>query len=217
MNDRDRRIFEMAGRATIFLEENKSDFTSIPAAAAALTTLETETPKIGELGEQKVSAVSGAKDATISKGDLRDELMEAMRDVARMWRPMAKNYDNAQNKFRLPNGSDQLMIDTAGSFIEDAAPLKAAFIARGMPVNFIADLTGKRDEFAHAVNESAAAKMERVGINAGFENPVKLILEAVEDVDPIIKLIYRDNPQKLAEWLVASHVERRKPKTPPKS
>ena len=60
---------------------------------------------------------------------------------------MAKNYENAQNKFRMPYGSDQLWVDTAGSFVAEAAPLEADFIARGMPTNFIADLTAKRGAF----------------------------------------------------------------------
>ena len=209
MNDRIRREKEMFQRAYLFLDENKDDFTSIPVVAASAVILQTETQKLDDLGADKVSATGGAKDVTLHKGDLRDALKDAMQDVADMWRPMAKNYENAQNKFRMPYGNnDQLLIDTAGSFIEEAAPLEAAFIARGMPANFIADLTAKRTAFDEVVNESDAARLERVGVNAQFTEPVRKCRAAVEDVDPIVKMTYRTNPGKLAEWLSATHVER---------
>ena len=101
-----------------------------------LTILQTEIQKLDDLGADKVSATSGSKDVTINRGDLRDALKDAMQDISDMWKPMAKNYENAQNKFRMPYGSDQLLIDTAGSFVEEAAPLEADFIARGMPDEF---------------------------------------------------------------------------------
>ena len=208
MNDRDRREYEMFLLALLFLDKNSSDFSAIPAVAAAIAVLQTETQKLSDLGADKVSTTGEAKDATIQKGDLRDALRDAMQDIADMWRPMAKNYENAQNKFRMPNGSDQLMIDTAGSFIEDAAPLAAAFVARGMPAGFIADLTAKRDAFEAVINESAEARLERIGTNAEFREPLKKCRAAVEDVDPIVKMVYRNNPAKRAEWLSATHVER---------
>ena len=209
MNDRIRRDYEMFQRVLLFLDENKDDFTAIPAVAAKVTILQTETQKIADLGAEKVSTTAGAKDATIYKGDLRDALEDAMQNIADMWKPMAKKHENSHNKFRMPrNNNDQLRIDTAGSFIEDATPLKADFIARGMPANFIADLTAKRDAFEAVDNESEAARLDRIGVNAQFSDPVKLCRTAVEDVDPIVKMVYRTTPGRLAEWLSACHVER---------
>ena len=211
MNDGDRREYEMYLVVLVFLNKYNQDFKNIAAVAAAIAVLQAETQKLGELGADKVATTGGAKDATIHKGDLRNELDDAMQNIADMWRPMAKNYDNAQNKFRMPRGgSDQLRIDTAGSFIEDAVPLEADFLARGMqPLNFIEDLTEKRDAFDAVVNESEAARLERIGVNAAFREPLKKCRAAVEDVDPIVKMVFRNDPAKRAEWLSASHVERR--------
>jgi hypothetical protein len=208
MNDRVRREKERAQRSYLFLDENKNDFTSITVVAANISILQTEIQKLDELGADKVSATTGSKDVTIHRGDLRDALRDAMQDVSDMWKPMAKNYENAHNKFRMPYGSDQLLIDTAGSFIEEATPLEADFIARGMDENFIADLTAKRDAFAASIDESDDAKLDRVGVNAQFSDPVRKCRAVIEDVDPIVKMVYRDNPGKLAEWLSASRVER---------
>ncbi len=131
MNDRVRREKERAQRSFLFLDENKNDFTSITVVAANIAILQAEIQKLDDLGADKVSATSGSKDVTIHKADLRDALKDALQDIADMWKPMAKNYENAQNKFRMPHGaSDQLWVDTAGSIIAEAAPLEADFIAR---------------------------------------------------------------------------------------
>ena len=135
-----------------------------------------------------------------------------MQNIADMWRPMAKDYHDAKNKFRMPNGSDQLMIDTAGSFVEDATPLAADFIARAMPADFVGDLTAKRDAFDAVVNESESARLARIGVNAEFREPLQKCRHAVDDVDPIVKMAFRDDAAKRAEWLSATHVERA-PKT----
>ena len=213
MNDRIRREKEMFQRVVLFLDENKNRFYFDSGGCGGSAVLQAEIQTLDELGADKVSATSGSKDVTIFRGDLRDALEDAMQDIADMWKPMAKNHENAQNKFRMPYGSDQLLIDTAGSFIEEAAPLEAAFVDRGMPTNFIADLTAKRSAFDEVVNESEAARLERVGVNAQFTDPVRKCRAAVEDVDPIVKMTYRTNPGKLAEWLSATHVER-SPKKP---
>lgn len=212
MNDRERREYEMTLAVLVFLNEYNNDLKSIAAVVAAKAILEAETQKLADLGADKVSATGSARDATIHKGDLRDAMMDAMQSISDMWRPMAKNYDNAQNRFRMPyGGSDQLKIDTAGSFIADGTPLEAAFLARGMqPEDFIADLTAKRDAFDAVVNESEAARLERIGVNAQFREPLKKCRAAVEDIDPIIKMVFRDNAKARAEWLSASHVERSK-------
>lgn len=216
MNDRVRREFERAGRALLVLTKYVTDFKNIAAVAAAISILQTETARLEELGADKVGTTGGAKDVTIHKGDLRDALDDGMQNIADMWKPMAKNYNNAENKFRMPRGgSDQLRIDTAGSFIADAEPLKQAFIDRGMDPNFITDLTAKRNAFDAVVNESEESRLDRIGVNADFAEPLKKCNAAVEDVDPIAKMVFRSDPGKLAEWLSASHVERTaKKKTP---
>ena len=126
-----------------------------------------------------------------------------------MWKPMAKNYQGASNRFEMPNGSDQLLIDTARSFVAEATPLKADFVGRGLPDTFIEDLEAKIEAFEASIQESSTAKIERVGTNASFKPSLDACREAVADVDPIVKMVYRTNAQKRAEWLVVSHVERR--------
>lgn len=209
MNDWERRLYEMFLRVLVFLQANAADFTNIPAVAAAVTVLETETPVLANLGSEKVSDTNTSRDKTIFRGDNRNAVYDAMKNISDMWKPMAKNYQGASNRFEMPNGSDQLLIDTARSFVAEATPLKADFVARGMPDTFIEDLEAKIEAFEASIRESSTAKIERVGTNASFKPSLDACREAVADIDPIVKMVYRTNAPKRAEWLVASHVERR--------
>ena len=75
-------------------------------------------------------------------------------------------------------------------------------------------MTTKRDAFNAVVNETSAARLERIGVNAEFREPLKRCREAVADVNPIVKMVYRTNPAMLAEWLTASHVARAAKRAP---
>ena len=111
MNDRIRRDKEMFKRVFLFLNENADDFTSIPVMDSQVHILQTEIQKLDDLGADKISATTGAKDVTIHKGDMRDALKDAMQNIADMWRPMAKSYENSQNKFRMPYSSNDQTYD----------------------------------------------------------------------------------------------------------
>ncbi len=208
MNDRERREYEMFLRVLLFLNKYFDLLKNIPAIVAARDILQEETEKLAALGAEKVDATVDSRDATIYKGDSRDELRDAMQNIADMWKPMAKNYQNSHNKFRMPHGSDQLLIDTAGQFITDATPLEQDFVARGMRAGFVAELTAKRDTFETIDNETEAARLERIGVNAGFREPIKKCRAAVADISSIIEMVFRPDPGKRAEWLSASHVEK---------
>lgn len=209
MNNWERRVYEMALRALAFLTVSAADFARIPVVGQAITILRTEKETLGGLGAEKAAKTVDAKDKTIFRGDARQALRDTMNAISDFWRPMAKNHGGAVNKFYFIYGSDQLLIDDAGRFIAEAEPLEEAFTGRGMPENFIADLIAKRDAFVAAIAEAEASRGERVGTNAGFAEPLRKCREAVEDVDPIVKMIYKNNASKLAEWRAASRIEKR--------
>ncbi len=209
MNNWERRVYEMVLRALAFLTVSAADFAHIPVVTRTITILQTEKETLGGLGAEKAAKTADSKDKTIFRGDARQALRDAMNAISEFWRPMAKNHGGAVNKFYFIYGSDQLLIDDAGRFIAEAAPLLEAFKERGMPADFITDLTAKRDAFIAAVAKSEASQSERVGTNAGFAVPLRRCREAVEDVAPIVKVVYKNNASKLAEWNAASRIEKR--------
>lgn len=209
----------MFSRVLNFMSANSADFQAVPFVAATVAELQTETAKIAALAADKVQNTAAAKDSTVFRGDARDALRDAMEDISDTWKSGAAGDSEAVNKFRMPRGVDQNLIASAKAFAVEAETNKQFFLDRGMPADFVTELTAKTNSFEQFVSVSQSAKGERIGTNAAFDEPARRGKKLVISLEPIVKRIYRSNPQKTAEWLVASHIERApkagKPVTPP--
>lgn len=209
MNDRIRRLYEMFARVLNFMTANADDFQAIPFVAANVSELQTAVTEISNLAAEKAQNTAAAKDATISRGDRRDNLRDVMQDIADVWRSAIKEDTSAANKFRMPLGNnDQNLIAAAKSFAAEAGANQQLFLDRGMSADFVADLQTKITAFEEMVNESESARRERVGTNAAFDAPIKQAGNAVGNIEPVVNRTYRNDPQKMAEWMVASHIDR---------
>jgi hypothetical protein len=208
MNDRIRRLYEMFSRVLNFMTANAADFQAIPFVAATVAELNTEAAKISALAADKTQFTAASKDSTIFRGDARDALRDAMDDIVDVWKSASTSNNDAQNKFRMPRGSDQNIIAAAKAFATEAETNKQIFIERGMPDDFIVDLRAKSSAFETAVNAAESVRGVRVGTNAAFDEPTQKCQKLVSDLEPAVKRTYRSNPQKMAEWTVARHVER---------
>lgn len=218
MIDRYRRVYEAALRVLSFFNANAADFAGISIVQTYLATLLENSNLLSQLSVNKVIMTSASRNAVISKGDKRDLLRDAMLNIVEMWRSMADEFAGSTNKFRMPVGSsDELLIATARSFQTEAQPLKEEFTKRGMRNNFLENLSILTESFEQTVNETEDAKRERIGTNAAFTEPAKNCQKMLDKLNPIAKQVFRENPQKLAEWLVASHIQRAtRNKTEPK-
>lgn len=209
MNDRTRRLYAMFSRVLIFMTGNINDFQAIPFVAATVSELETETAKIAALAADKVQHTAAAKDSTVSRGDARDNLHDALEDIADVWKTVITGNVEVANKFRMPRSEgDQNFIAVAKAFAAEAEANKQIFLDRGMPTDFIIDLQSKISTFEQSVTHSETSRSARVGTNAAFDEPLRKCKNLVAALEPAVKRTYRSNPQKMAEWLVASHVQR---------
>ena len=208
MNDRHRRIYEAALRVLAFLIAYFEELKVHPIVVEMKDELTEATETLTGLGADKVTKTGAAKDKTIHRGDARDRVIDLMQDITDMWRRIAPKIGGDINKFRMPRGGDQDIIATAGSYADQAEPVKVEFTKRAFDENFIQTLRAAAAAFAATVGESDTARRERVGTNAAFEAPTKTCKTLIDDLDPIVKMHFRDNPRVLAEWLVASHIER---------
>lgn len=208
MNDRQRRIYEAAVRTLAFITAYFNDLKIYPVVTEMRDELTAATETLTDLGADKVTKTGAAKDATIQRGDARDNLLDLMQAITGMWRRIAPKTGGDVNKFRMPRGGDQDIQATAESYADQAEPLKVEFTKRGFPADFVETLRAAIAVFAAAVNESDTTRRERAGTNAALEAPVKTCKTLIDDFDPLVRMHYRDNPRVLAEWLVASHVER---------
>ena len=215
MNDRIRRLYEMFLNVLTFMTANIADFKNVPFVEPTVAALRAETEILGGLGADKVTDSAAAKDSTIFRGDAREELRDDLEYLAEVWRSIPDKTGGAENKFKLTRGNnDRTLIAEGKSFAVEAEPeeVNAILAQQGVTAEFIAGLAIKTEVFERLVSESEAAYGERVGTNAAFTEPARRAKALVEKLAPTVKHTYRNNPKKLAEWLVARHVEQ-----PPKS
>lgn len=209
MDDRIKRLYEMFLRVLNFMTANTAAFQDVPFVAATVAALQAEIDKLAALGANKITTSAAAKDSTIFRGDARDALRDTLEDIAEVWRTVIDEVDGAQNKFRVPAGNnDQNMIAAGKSFAAELVEYEQIFHNQGLTTGFITDLEAKTAALEEAVGTAEAARGERVGTNAAFSEPARKGKRLVEKLAPAVKRKFRANPQKLAAWLVASHIER---------
>lgn len=155
------------------------------------------------------SGKRASKEETTLKAVAHAALREDMEAMTRTARAMAITMPGLDDKFRLPrNSGDQAWLAAARSFAHDAEPLKAEFIKRGMPEDFLEELNAKIEEFEACINRKARKTGARVAATAAINNGVERGTRAVRELDAIMRNTFRNDPTTLARWLSASHVER---------
>lgn len=123
-----------------------------------------------------------------------------------------KKNRNFKNTFTLPRGglNYREIVERADSFAADAPAFSADFDKYALTAQFFAELKTEADNLRETSHEQADAKRTSVGANADIEAILEDTLDVREELDRALKNYYRDTPQKLAEWLTASHIERKR-------
>ncbi len=124
-----------------------------------------------------------------------------------------KNKD-FKNTFTLSRGSlsYQELVERADSFIADAPVNQAFFEKYALTKQFFTDLGTDVEEFRETAHGQADASRTNVGVTADTEAILQDTLDTRHELDMALRNYYRDNPAKLAEWLTASHIQRKKKK-----
>jgi hypothetical protein len=154
------------------------------------------------------------RQSTDSKAAARDELMRTLEAMSRTARPMDATNPGVAEKFRVPhNQSDQEVLATARSFATAALPLKAEFVKRGFSEGFLDDLDSEIAAFADANTRKIESRESHVEATAAIDKHVALGMDALRELDPIMRNTFADDHAKLAAWMSASRVERTKRRT----
>ncbi|MDT4895912.1 MAG: hypothetical protein QOH25_989 [Acidobacteriota bacterium] len=139
----------------------------------------------------------------------RDELERALNAISRTARSISNSVPGLEQKFRFSRDlKDQDLLTTARMFATDALPIKAEFIKRGLPANFLDDLDNDITEFEESLTRRTQGTDKHVNATATIDNLIERGMKTVRELDPIARNIFDENPGKLAAWLSASRVER---------
>ena len=103
----------------------------------------------------------------------------------------------------------------ARAFAADAASLKAEFLKLEMPADFLARLNQLIAAFEQTTTEKATAVGAHVAAKISLDEAVARGLQAVRQLDVVIRNKFNGNPGILANWTRASHVAYRVRNTAP--
>jgi hypothetical protein len=218
MKDTERRRLEMFIRVREFGAAHAAQFPPTSFAGQQFAILDSA---IGALEEQTGAQSSGrsrVRESTSSKAAARDELMRDLEAISRTARAMALTVPGLDDKFRVPhNQGNQNVLAAARAAATDALPLKAEFIKRGMPDDFIDDLEADIALLEQAISHKAQGKESHVAATAAIDLEIERGMKAVREIDPVVRNKFASDPSILAAWSSATHVERsprRKPVAP---
>ena len=203
-------------RTNDFLQANITDFAGNAFATAQIDLLKTAVQTTGDALELQISKGGAARQNYEIAEEATDALKQTMRDIADFAVTMADDIEGIEEKFRIPrSGGKRGRIARARAFATDAAAHKAMFIERGLANDFIENLTQKADALEQALEAASSKTAERVGSTESKMLAHKEATKIISRLTPIVRMLYRHNPAKLAEWDFASHVQRdEKPKPP---
>ena len=145
--------------------------------------------------------------------DAYQNLLDDVREIAGIGVSISKRETGFNELFPYPTGSGKRkLIAEARAAADNAAAHEQKFTDRGMEADFIADLRQKADALDNALNNAASSTGKRVGATDTLGKEVEAASDIVEEINPIVKKVYKNNPTNLAAWKFASHVERHTPK-----
>ena len=220
MKDSIRRKFEKFEREKAFFTDNAADFPAdkpggIIAAANAAIVAEIQQLSAAQLSESNVS-----EQATGDKDELLDRLLLTLRNINRAANAFEDEIPGTDQMFRLPRNRSLANLLAAGrAAYADSAALEAEFINYGMDAAFRADLLALIGTIETAEQRGDSGDEQRGAAVAGLTDAAKRGMNISRRADSIVRIKYSANPQKLAAWAIASHLEaapkRKKPTDTP--
>jgi len=209
MKDTERRRLEMFIRVREFGSAHAAQFPPSSFAGEQLDILDNAINALETHASAQSSGMGTVRESASSKAAARDELMRDLEAISRTARAMADTMPGLEDKFRIPhNQSDQTVLAVARAAATDALPLKAEFIRRGMPADFLEDLQADIEEMEEAIQRKAQGAGSQVAATAGIDTQIERGMNAVRQLDPIMRNTFASDPATLAAWVSASHVER---------
>jgi hypothetical protein len=210
MRDSVRRCKETFLRTQAFGRENFPDADRTTFVGRHLATIDSVITGLDSYAGTQAASRSAGRQGTLGRVAARAKLMRGLDAVSRTARPMEANDPNLLQQFRVPHGrSDQAVLAAAAAFAAAARQLKAEFILRGLPENFIEELEADAEALRVAVARNIENRRAHVTATAAIQELCERGMKALRELDPFMRNTYAADPARLAAWVSAARVERR--------
>ncbi len=217
MTDQERFRYEMFIRVRQFGLDNAGDFPPGSIGATQFAEISAVIDEADQFAANQAAGFGSAGFAFAGKETARENLRDAMIEIAQTARSMVYQFPGITEIFRMPrNQNDANVLATANAFISEIPPYKTAFEDYGLSKNFDIDLQADIDAYEASLPATGTAIDERVEATAELGDAIRRGMIAHRILKGVVGNKYRNDVGKLAAWLSASHIEKApKPPTPP--
>lgn len=190
-----------------------ADFPPASVGATQFALVTTAVTSLGSLGSTQVSGGEQIHSGVLSKALGQVHLHDDLIAITTTAHTLVLTGNTAiAGKFHMPHSDgDQALLNTARAFQTDAPAFSAALISLGLPANFITNLGADITAFETAVGAKGSGQATQGGATGGIADAAHKAAVALHVLDTLVKNTYKANPTRLAEWVIASHVEKHTP------
>lgn len=219
MTEQEIHRLEMFRRVRNFGASHEPAFPAGTLARDLFDTIGSTVNDLEGFAAEQSSGRASARQHTASKATARAAIQEDLEIISRTARAMTAAMPGLDDKFRLPRkANDQMLLDTARAFVADAAPLKAEFLRREVREVVFQDLEENITAFQTALKGQYDGSESSVTAVIAIDTAIEHAMNALRQLDTIVRNKLHDKPAELAAWESARHVERAprrsKPDTP---
>jgi hypothetical protein len=161
------------------------------------------------LGAAEFGGHGTARQGTAGKSAARAAILEDLRILRRTARAMALVIPGLEEKFRIPrNPDDHDLLITARGALAAAEPLKAEFLRREVQESVFEELEANVAAFETALTGQNTGQDESKTAGASIDAAIDRGMDALRQLDPIVRNKLHHNTALLAAWLSAKRIER---------
>lgn len=209
MEDRETRKLDKFERQDAFMVDNAADFPNDSPGDKIITLMRADIALVRQYAAGQVGGVDTRSMHIVDKEDDLEELVRLMRLLDLAGDILADQYPGIENIFGVPrNRSEQSILAAARAQYDASEQYEAAIIEQEVPATFRADMLGLLDSIAAANQSADIAHEQGAGSTGGLKAAIARLDKNSKKLDAVNRIKYRNNPQKLAAWMIASHLER---------
>jgi len=197
-------------RAVVCLDTELADLPRESDGAAAGERLRIEIPIIERESAAQTAQGGTAKQGTAQRRVARNRIREILNALAKTADTIARRKPGFDEQFPMPYGSrnDEQLLALARATQIKAAENREDFERLGITREFMDSIAPEIEAFADALETTSAAVGSRGAAVSGIDESTKRGADDFEDLNTFVRNFYRDRPEKLAAWRIATHVER---------
>lgn len=209
MTDEERNELDAYKRSTVCVETVLTDLPNPSLGWTAYLDLKAAVADIEALSSEQTSKDGDKRGGTMQKRLARKQTNELWREIAATARTIARAKEGFYEGFRIPHhAADEDYFAAARAASAKARANERDFTDLGMPGGFVGEFNDAINSFGAALGLTSGSLEGRGAAVAGIDAAFDRAEDAFEILDRFVRNFYRRQPDKLAAWRIASHVER---------